>query len=125
MKIKIISYQGEYHHDFESWIMHDVTDWEEVDQETYNQLSGWCKMQNDRSRSNREYIIFRQEQLDIKRSVADYMAHIQAEAQAQAKRRAHAEHRRKLKQAAKRRLEESQEIELMNQLLAKHGDKAK
>lgn len=125
MLIKIISYEGEYHDDFDRWVVHDVTNWEEVDEEQYRQLVGWCQMKNNSSRYDEKYIIFRQDQIDFKRAIADYLAHIEAERAAAEKKRLAAETRRKMKQAAKQKLEESQEIELMNQLLAKHKDKIK
>jgi len=123
MLIKIISYEGEYHDDFDRWIVHDITDWESVDDDTYRQLWGWCQIQN--CKGNRQYTIFRQEDVDIKRCVADYMAEIERQEKAAAERRAAAEKKRQMKAAAKQRLAEEQEIQLLNQLLTKHKDKIK
>jgi hypothetical protein len=124
MKIKILSYVGDYDsNDDYIHILRGVTDWEEVDADTYHKLAGWCAMKNRAtSMADVRYTIFRQDQINVMSCVQEYLDHMAAE---EKKRAAAAKKRlenKRLKLAKKQKLAEDQERKLLQDLKQKYGE---
>jgi hypothetical protein len=123
IKIKILAYQGDYCQEYDHLILKGCTDWELVDVDTYHQLAGWCAWKNRTSSiDDIRYSIFRDEKLDFKQCVQDYVNHIAAEEQKRAETNRKREETRRLKAAARNKLAEAQERKLLDDLRKKYGE---
>lgn len=108
---------GDYGDD-SRWVTERVTDFEEVDDETYNLLQ--------RASSKYNYTIVEQvmnQQDFIAKTVADYKAFIKAEELKTKKFQEEVERKKQERLLKKRAKTEEQEKQLLANLLAKHGNK--
>lgn len=121
MKIKIISYNIDYCDDIEHFALQGITDWDEVDEDTYRKLDGWCKLKNRESYDR--YCVVRQCNLDLPTCVTEYVAHVEKEEQRRAEQKRKREEARKLRAAKKQQLKEADEVRLLQDLMKKHKDK--
>lgn len=122
MKIKILSYHGEYHDDYDRFILHDVTSWDEVTEDEYKKLVGWVQLKNQEGAGDysERYVIFREDHHDYKTRIADYLTHIEDEEKKTAERKAAREAARQLRLAKKQKLAEKEEKALLEQLKNKY-----
>lgn len=119
-KIKILSYVGDYDvHDNNIQILKGITDWEEVDDDTYDKLAKWCMMKN-RSLGGMRYAIFCDDQLDYMNCVQEYLDHIEAEEKKREEAAKKREEAKRIKMATKKKLAEKEERELLNSLKQKY-----
>ena len=125
MKIKILSYIGDYDCDDNyHQILKGCTEWEEVDADTYHKLVGWCVMKNHvTSSSDTRYAIFREDQFDYKTCVQQYVDHIDAERARLAKAAEARAEAKRLKAAKKQKLREEEELKLLAELKQKYDTK--
>lgn len=104
--------------DFEAWAARGITDWEEVDDDTYKKLQGWVTMKN-RDQYDFRYVLISKAKVDIPTCVAEYLQYMEEEERRKAEQRAQAEQARKLKLLKKKKLAEEEERHLFEQLKAK------
>jgi hypothetical protein len=121
-KIAIITTRDFYYNygDDCDQIVNSITEWTEVDEDTYNKLYGASHRMNFS-------IIERpaDEAAFIKKTVRDYVDIIAKEEEAERQRKAKADLTRKEKALKKKAKDEAAEKELLATLLAKHPDIAK
>lgn len=126
IKIKILRYYGEYHDDFTHYILRDITSWDEVTEDEYEKLKRWVHIKNGTNgnygyRDGEYYIIFRQDDYDLKACIADYFKLIEEEEKKAAEAKRKREEAKKLRLAKKNKLQEDEEKALLAKLKSKYG----
>lgn len=120
-QIKIVETNHLDWDDFDIWAARGITDWEEVDDETFRKLQGWIIMKN-REAYDFRYALIVKAKVDIPTCVAEYVKYMEEEEQRKAQEKAKAEQARKLKLLKKQKLAEDEERKLFEQLKSKFGD---
>ena len=122
MKIKIVSHNHSgYVSDHDpNWVMRDCTGWDEVTEDEYKLLVKWAAKHN-REVYDPQYIIYRQEEVNAKERIQDYLDMIAEEELLAETRRKKREANAKAKAAAKKALKESQELAQLKQLADQYG----
>mgnify|MGYP003343010405 CR=1 FL=1 len=123
IKIKILSYIGDYSDEFDRNILHDVTTWDEVTPEDFQKLVSWVMWKNkDALVYGERYIIFRQDNHNYKNCVNDYLKHIKEEEEKAAEAKRKREENKRLKKAKAKKLQEEDERRLLKELSEKYKD---
>jgi uncharacterized membrane protein YccC len=120
MKVKIISHtHAGYSVDHDvNWVMRDCTHWDEVTEEEFKLLTKWVAMTN-RDQYDVQYVIYRQQDLNVQERVQQYLDRIAAEERAADEKRKKREAAKRAKELAKKQLKESEELARYNELKKK------
>ena len=120
MKVKIISYAHAGYgvdHDV-NWVMRDCTSWDEVTEEEFKMLTKWVAKTN-REQYDVQYVIYRQQDLNVQERVQQYLDRIAAEERAADEKRKKREAAKRAKALAAKKLEEAEERARYNELKKK------
>lgn len=121
MKIKIVShYQQGYVCDHDpNWVMRDCTDWDEVTDDEYKVLVKWVEKKN-REQYDLQYIIYRQEDVNVKARIKDYFDMMAAEELAAEEKRKKREAKARARALASKKLKEAEERAQLEELKKKY-----
>jgi uncharacterized membrane protein YccC len=120
LKIKIISHTEAgccVDHDV-NWVMRDCTSWDEVTEEEFKLLTKWVTMTN-RESYDVQYVIYRQQDLNVQERVQQYLDRIAAEEREAEEKRKKREAAKRAKALAAKKLEEAEELARYNELKKK------
>jgi hypothetical protein len=123
MKIKIISHTNTGHgvdHDV-NWVMRDCTSWDEVTEEEFKMLTKWADKTN-REQFDVQYVIYRQEDLNVQERIQQYLDRIAAEELEAEEKRKKREAKRRTKELAAKKLKEAEDLARYKELQKKFGN---